>query len=588
MRERQAYYKMQNSYGKTRVNRKYRAAILENEHLKAVFLPELGGRLWSLYSKKYNKDLIYENDSLRLANLALCNAWFAGGVEFNVGMKGHSPFTCRPLFTKRARGILSNDILCMYEYEEIRSTAWSVEATLREDELLIKVTIKNVSESDTYTYWWSNIAAKEKDTRVFVPADSTYVTSYRDGGYRITREQVSEEMSYPRHTKPSRDYFYDIPADSTKWISAIEGDGVGLLHTSDNNLQGRKTFLWGTGRGGEHWNSKLAGAGNYIEIQAGLAKTQFEHLLLGKGEMISFTESYSAIEVDPRDSYENTKKAIAKIADKRKERDEAFIKVSSEPPIIYGSPRGYFAEKLYGKSLLDGLEFPNDSVTEEFRYYEKLLNGENATGNGSTAFVKDPLFKDLILKKKDLDAFDLYALSMIAFANKEFIEAEKLLNDALKIKKELYIICAAALFALYVSEDKSAAIGYAREAIAIAPRDVTVAVLYGEVATATRNYSEFIEYFNSASDVILREGRARLYQGKSLIELDRPEEAEEYINKKLSIPDLREGEYSASTLWCELYGRIISKKRGIPRSELTTERILEEYPLPYELDYRMH
>ena len=87
-------YKMQNRYTAELYDTEYVAAVLENDHLKAVFLPELGGRLWSLYDKDAKRDIIYANDAVKFGNLALRNAWFAGGVEWNIGMKGHSPLTC--------------------------------------------------------------------------------------------------------------------------------------------------------------------------------------------------------------------------------------------------------------------------------------------------------------------------------------------------------------------------------------------------------------------------------------------------------------------------------------------------------------
>ena len=92
-------YKLQDSYNRDLKHREYPCAILENEYLKAVFLPTLGGRLWSLYDKKLGKDIVYKNDALIFGNLALRNAWFAGGVEWNVGVRGHSYFTCAPLPT---------------------------------------------------------------------------------------------------------------------------------------------------------------------------------------------------------------------------------------------------------------------------------------------------------------------------------------------------------------------------------------------------------------------------------------------------------------------------------------------------------
>ncbi len=45
-------YKMQDGYNREKTKRAFNAAVLENDFLKAVFLPELGGRLWSLFDKK--------------------------------------------------------------------------------------------------------------------------------------------------------------------------------------------------------------------------------------------------------------------------------------------------------------------------------------------------------------------------------------------------------------------------------------------------------------------------------------------------------------------------------------------------------
>ena len=70
--------------------------------------------------------------------------------------------------------------------------------------------------------------------------------------------------------------------------------------------------------------------------------------------------------------------------------------------------------------------------------------------------------------------------------------------------------------------------------------------------------------------------------------LDRIEEAEKFINKDLSLPDIREGEYSTTNLWVEMYRRKIAKREGEPSESISDERVLSEYPIPYEIDFRMH
>ena len=69
-------YQIQDGYNRKRKIKKFKAAILENEYLKAIFIPEIGGRLWSLYNKKAKRELLYVNKIFQPANLALRNAWF--------------------------------------------------------------------------------------------------------------------------------------------------------------------------------------------------------------------------------------------------------------------------------------------------------------------------------------------------------------------------------------------------------------------------------------------------------------------------------------------------------------------------------
>lgn len=62
-RRKNAYpYRQYNNYTREVKERVCEAAVLENRFLKAVFLPEYGGRLWELWDKKTEKNLLYTND----------------------------------------------------------------------------------------------------------------------------------------------------------------------------------------------------------------------------------------------------------------------------------------------------------------------------------------------------------------------------------------------------------------------------------------------------------------------------------------------------------------------------------------------
>src|SRR4051794_4186886 len=63
-------YRLQDDYGRERTPRAFRAAVLENDVLRATFLLELGGRLWSLFHKPTGRELLHVNRVFQPANLA--------------------------------------------------------------------------------------------------------------------------------------------------------------------------------------------------------------------------------------------------------------------------------------------------------------------------------------------------------------------------------------------------------------------------------------------------------------------------------------------------------------------------------------
>src|SRR3954470_1192439 len=52
-------YRLQDQYDRKRAPRAFKTAVLENDHLRATFLLELGGRLWSLVDKRTGRELLF-------------------------------------------------------------------------------------------------------------------------------------------------------------------------------------------------------------------------------------------------------------------------------------------------------------------------------------------------------------------------------------------------------------------------------------------------------------------------------------------------------------------------------------------------
>ena len=90
-------YLLQDDYSRELVPQETSFATLENDYLLATVLLEFGGRLWSLQDKVGGRDLLYNNDRVQFGNLGLRNAWFPGGVEWNLGTTGHTALACSPV-----------------------------------------------------------------------------------------------------------------------------------------------------------------------------------------------------------------------------------------------------------------------------------------------------------------------------------------------------------------------------------------------------------------------------------------------------------------------------------------------------------
>ena len=179
-------YLQQDGYNRDRKLRRFQSVVLENAYIKAVFLPELGGRLWSLVDKTQNRELLYCNPVFQPCNLALRNAWFSGGVEFNVSIKGHNPLTCEPLFVQKLTMSDGSEGVRMFAYERIRGIAYSIDAWIPQNgkHLCVRPTIENRTGKKIWMYWWSNIAvAQAPGIRVIAPARKTFVNYFGNDHY---------------------------------------------------------------------------------------------------------------------------------------------------------------------------------------------------------------------------------------------------------------------------------------------------------------------------------------------------------------------------------------------------------------------
>jgi len=162
-----------------------------------------------------------------------------------------------------------------------------------EDEANVWVHVKIINPNPyaVKAYWWTNMAVPlRKDTRVFSPADYAIEHVLPDNHLEPFEFPHAHgfDGSYPTNYPYAASVFFRKPGLEHPWIVAVHHDYRGILHTSTNELVGRKMFVFGNSSGGQHWMDflSLPGQGNYIELQAGVMPTQDQEFILEANQSI--------------------------------------------------------------------------------------------------------------------------------------------------------------------------------------------------------------------------------------------------------------------------------------------------------------
>ncbi|MGV9631284.1 DUF5107 domain-containing protein [Streptomyces sp. NPDC003487] len=571
--------RVRDGYDRDRVPRLLDVLVLENDRLRATVLPGLGGRIVSLLHKPTGRELLYRNPVVQPANFALNGAWYSGGIEWNIGATGHTTLSCAPLHAARVPGPDGTDMLRLWEWERLRDLPFQVDLWLPDgsDFLYVGVRVRNPHERPTPTYWWSNIAVPE-DCRVLVPAREAYHFGYER---RLRRVPVPAhdgvDRTYPLNSPYAADYFYEVPERRRRWIAALDGDGHGLVQTSTDALRGRKLFVWGHLPGGRRWQQWLTepGTGGYCEIQAGLARTQLEHVELAPESELSWLEAYGPLDTDPEgewttvvDRAEARLAAVLPAADVDAAYTAWLPHADTEPAETLATGSGWGAlEVLRGGFKLPGTPFEETTLGEEQHAWLTLLrtgvlpapHPDRPPGESLVA----PPWRDM-LETAPADPHTEYHLGIAQWHAGDRAQAVRSWERALPLAPSSWPL----LRCLAVADREGGHTERAAERYADAFDDLCRARGDGgpEWTAATAALGrEAIETLLAAgrtgaaravwerlAPATRQRGRFRLLQAALLLDEGRPQEARAVFDAGFEVADLREGDEVIGRLWARL------------------------------------
>jgi Domain of unknown function (DUF5107) len=584
-------YQAQDDYGRVLSLSAHRVAVLQNEWLRASVALDLGGRLLSLLDRRSGRELLYVNPVVQPANLALRNAWFSGGVEWNIGTRGHSPTTMDTVHAARVDGLDGEPVLRLWEWERIRNVVFQVDLWLPGSApvLLASTRIRNVNRRPTPMYWWTNAAvAVRPDTRVLAPAARAFRTEYPDGLGVAAIPGDSGDATFPARHVHAADFFFDVPPDQRPWIAAIDGDGTGIAHISTPRLRGRKLFVWGTGRGGSRWQQWLSHGGDevYAEIQAGLAPTQFEHLMMPAGAEWRWTEAFGPIDVDPKRSHRSPwAEALSHVgaaidglvpAEQLEAWQRSAGVVADRPPRtrLSTGPGWGALERLRREAAEEpwfddsGTPFPDDSLGPDQQPWLELLR----TGTMPSLPSDQPPASYVIgadwearLAAAPPSWLTEYHRAVLAHGRGDRRSAVDLYESSIRRQPNCWAWRGLAEVARAEGRLDAAA-DHAVAATRLASGGWRLAAeALGRLLDAGRP-QEALALLEDLSVAVRERGRLRLLEGWAAHEAGHADRARAVLHSGLEVADLREGERSIDALWTA---------------------VLPGEPIPAEYDFRM-
>lgn len=386
----------------------YNAVYLENEYLKVMILPQLGGRIQRAYDKTNGYDFVYYNHVIKPALVGLTGPWISGGIEFN-WPQHHRPSTYSPVDYTLSENPDGSCTVHVSETDKMYGTKGMASITLYPGKAYIEIKgqLYNHTDLPQTFLWWANPAVPVNDNTYSVfPPDVNAVMDHgkravstfpiATGEYYKCDYSAGVDISRYKNVKVPTSYmaahsdFNFIGNYDEKWEA-------GLLHVADHHISpGKKQWTWGNGDFGRTWDRNLTDEdGPYIELMTGVftdnqpdftwlkpheEKTFVQYFMPYKGvgrvgnatkeAMVSLSEAENGVK---------TLKVYATSA-----YDRAEIKVTEGEVILYQSMVDLTPETCYTVSLPAAVNSPAPGETSvtvscggkvlvDYTVYEKSL-----------------------------------------------------------------------------------------------------------------------------------------------------------------------------------------------------------------------
>ena len=290
----------------TKTDVSYQAVWLENDYLKIMILPELGGRIQRALDKTNGYDFVYYNRVIKPALVGLTGPWISGGIEFN-WPQHHRPSTDLPVdYTWKSNADGSATVF-VSEIDRMYGTKGMASFTLYPDKAYLEIQgqLYNPTDLPQTFLWWANPAVSvNQHTYSVFPPDVQAVMDHGKRAVSTFPIATGEYYKYDYSEGVDISCYRNVPVPTSYMAAHSDYDfignydeekGAGLLHVADHHISpGKKQWTWGNSDFGRAWDRNLTDEdGPYIELMTGVfADNQPDFTWLKPHEEKTFTQYF--------------------------------------------------------------------------------------------------------------------------------------------------------------------------------------------------------------------------------------------------------------------------------------------------------
>lgn len=256
------------------VSQQWKVVELENDFIKVMILPQIGGKIWTAIDKKTGKPFLYDNGVVKFRDIAMRGPWTSGGIEANYGIIGHTPNCATPvdyLLRKNA----DNSVSCFISTLDLLTrTKWTLEINLPADKayFITRSFWHNSTQVVQPYYSWMNLGIKTGADLRFLYPGTNYIGHDGKPSPWPTDSEHNKNLSYYAQNDFGADKSFHVLGKHSNYLGAYwQQEDFGMIrYANREDKLGKKVFLWALSNQGKIWEQLLTdSSGQYCEIQSG-------------------------------------------------------------------------------------------------------------------------------------------------------------------------------------------------------------------------------------------------------------------------------------------------------------------------------